>query len=144
MKKIAFFTALTAVMAFGTPALADLNIVCQKTDSAGTLGDTILTFTSSSLASRRLLMDLNETRSSSDAESIPSYKVAQFQLSKSRLFIQTDDGGATGTVDATLDVVGKRVPPGQTGVLGYWTGTYKRAAPFREFEAKVTCGAYEQ
>lgn len=123
---------------------SDLNVVCQKTDASGNLGETLATITVTGQPSHRLVDNIIETRSASDLEYIPSYSMSQYHFKKARYSVEVDDGGLTGIVDLTIDLVGKRVPPAQTGVWGFWTGTYKRAAPGRELGAKVTCGAYAQ
>ena len=128
------------------PMTSDLNFVCQRVTASGDIGDTLFQTKLRGSQSQRLFFDLKETRAIDDFETLSMTQVSKYNVKKIEFILVSDDieDVNLGGVDLTIDLIGKRVPPAQTGVWGFWTGTYKRAAPGRELEAKVTCGAYVQ
>lgn len=96
--------------------------------------------------SSRLVSDLQETRSTTDSEVLPSFLVSQFTFNKKRLDIEVDDSSPVGNVLARLTARGVRVPTNQAAgdpaIYGIWAGTYERFDAGRQLKSDVTCYAY--
>lgn len=95
--------------------------------------------------SLRLVSDVNEVRSSTDSETLPSFLVSQYGFDKQAIDIELDDASPAGNIIATLFARGVRVPTNQTAgdpaVYGIWAGTYERLDAGRQLKSDVTCYA---
>lgn len=95
--------------------------------------------------SSRLLSDLQEVRSPTDSETLPSFLVSQVRFTKAQIAIELDDGSVQGNLIGKLIATGERVPTGQVDsenpIFGIWSGTYERFDNGRQAYSPVTCYA---
>lgn len=92
--------------------------------------------------SSRLISDLQEVRSPTDTETLPSFLVSQFSYDASRLYAEVDDGSPDGRRIARLSARGERLlanSADNAGLVGSWTGTYERFDDGRQLRNDVDC-----
>lgn len=123
--------------------VGDLSIACSR-DAAP--GAPIVSFSASGAISNRLITDVNETRSTTDTEALPSFLVSQYAFKKSATLVELDDASPAGNLIGRLKLAGVRVPTSQPAadpaIYGMWTGTYRRFDVGRELNEAVTCVAF--
>lgn len=122
---------------------ANIEMACYRPGE--TAGPALVSFSVARNPSQRLISDLQEVRSATDSETLPSFLVSQYSLGKSALVVELDDGSADGNVLARLSASGQRVPGNQPvadpAIYGIWSGTYERFDAGRELNEAVTCYA---
>lgn len=129
------FLGLGSVQAF---AQANYVLNCQNTLVKDPKAAALVSASAAANSSRRIISDIQETRSTTDSETLPSFLIAQYRGNGSEVYILVDDGSPAGTILAELDVKAMKKKKGDTAIARY-RGTYKRFDSGRQLSAKVDC-----
>lgn len=119
----------------------NLGVKCFAGLKPASTAAAIVSFEIANNASNRLISDINESRSTTDSETLPSFLVSQYKYQPLELLVEVDDGSPDGNPIAKLQAV---LAPKKAGEKARYVGVYKRLDLGRQLSSLVTCTVVEQ
>lgn len=136
MKLIQTLTAAVVTLMSTAAFAGDLNVACYKGLTFSSNAVPLVSFQIANNASNRLISGLEEVRSATDSQTLPSILVSQYKFQPLELLVEMDDFSTDGNQIASLQAlyIGKKA-----GEKARYLGAYKRMDAGRELNAVVTC-----